>query len=85
MSNRIEKDLTRDDLITIGNGKSAATLAAECLEHLERGCPYSATFLTSIPFQSRAAAEAELKEAFELWANSWIAPKLLAIMAKTKA
>jgi hypothetical protein len=37
-------------------------------------CPYSTTFIEVIPVMARSAAEAKLKEAFELWYDANVLP-----------
>lgn len=80
--NKIHTQITAADRNS-GKGISVAALAEECLEHLEWGCPYHTTFTNSIPLECRDAAEQELRKAYELWANTWLAPKLRRIIAKT--
>lgn len=82
--NKINKTISPEDLITVGRGKSVATLAEECLESLKHACPYNTTFTRSIPIEAREAAEKELKADFESWANCWIVPKLICIVNKSK-
>lgn len=82
--NRISTEVTEADR-EYGKGKSAAQLAQAILDDLPLSQPYGTTFIDSIPYERRKAAEAELKKAFELWANSWIAPRCRAIVAKATA
>lgn len=82
--NKIITELSDNDMRAVGNGKSVATLAEEMLESLRAAVPYGVTFVECIPQEMRPVVEARLKKNFELWANSWIAPKLLAIVDKSK-
>lgn len=66
----------------LGKGKSAATLAEEILQHLKQAVPYGTTFIHEIPMGVSKEVEAQLQQAFERWANSWIAPLCRAIIAK---
>lgn len=79
--NQINKTIEPYDR-EIGKGKSPATLAAELLRELENGEPYSTVFVEGIPQEQRARVQAALKRKFEIWANSWIAPHLRAIITK---
>jgi len=79
--NNIQTAITDQDR---GNRDSAATLARKCLEYLEWACPYSTTFSNSVPPRARKEVEEEFKREFELWANTWIAPTLRRIIAKSK-
>lgn len=83
--NRIEKTITSDDVLAnLGEKKSPKTIASDILSSLETACPYGLTFVDGIPEKNKAKVEAELKKRFELWANSWIAPKCRRIIAKAK-
>lgn len=69
------------------HGRSPRNIAMEALHHLRHAVPYSTDDLESLkplyPMpEERKAIEAELKAKFEQWAETWIAPKLRAIMAK---
>lgn len=81
--NKIETEIT---LVDIHAAKfyrnSPQKLAAEILEHLQNFPSYWTTFLYEIPMDARRRVELELQKKFELWANSWIAPKCREIIAK---
>lgn len=62
--------------------KSAATYAEEILEHLRTAQPHGVTFVHEISTVDKRIIEAQLKAAFEQWANSWIAPLCREIIAK---
>lgn len=83
MSNNINNAISEDDE-RYGRGKSAANMAREMMESLRLACPFGVTFIQGVPMDKKDEAEAELKHHFELWANSWIAPKLRAIIAKER-
>ena len=84
-ANAIDTDITpHDEHAAKFERKSAATLAVEILEHLQNGAPYGTTFIQEIPLEQRQTVEVELKHAFEVWANSWIAPKCRQIIAKSR-
>lgn len=80
---RIRSEITAEDAKN-GSGVSTVGLAEECLRSLLWGCPYSTTFVESIPYALRPAVEKEMKEKFERWASTWIAPKLRQIIAKRR-
>lgn len=65
-------------------GKSPASLAAECLESLELTAVLDLTFFEGFPLTDKEKEKLEIyqRAKFENWANSWIAPKLRAIIAK---
>lgn len=79
--NQINKEIEPSDR-EVGKGKSPATLAEEILRVLESSEPFSTVFVEGIPQEQRARVQATLKRNFELWANSWIAPNLRAIITK---
>lgn len=83
--NAINCTVTVTDRVEAGRmRKSPAAYAQEILEHLKLGAPYATTFIHEIPTEVQASVEASLKKSFELWANSWIAPKCREIIAKSK-
>lgn len=82
MSNRIDTEISVSDHLR-AKQRGAANLALETLEDLKTACPYSTTFLHCIPPELRKEVEQEMKQAFECWANSWVAPNLRAIIAKS--
>lgn len=79
--NNIRTSIEPQDIAN-SKGKSARTLAEDCLQSLLSAAPYGTALIKSIPVEASAAAEKELRAAFELWANTWIAPRLRAIIAK---
>jgi len=81
--NEIETAVTHSDEID-ARRVSAADIAKECLDRLKDAGPYCCTFIESIPVHSKLDAEADLKLAFECWANTWVAPYLRRIISKAK-
>lgn len=84
--NNIQTDITKEDIQHNEDRRrrdSVESLAEECLEHLKSGAPFITTF-TSMPEANKVAVEAELKERFERWANTWVAPKLRQIILKSQ-
>lgn len=51
-------------------------------EHVKNAVPYHCTFIHDIPSEVKESVEAQLKEAFERWARSWILPELDALEEK---
>ena len=82
MANNINIEITEQDKFH-GTGKSVTALAKAALESLTNKCN-SVTFIHEIPSKHKAAVEATLKREYEIWANTWIAPKLRQIIAKQK-
>lgn len=71
--NAIKTKVTKQDC---RRGQGTAALARDILESLVNGCPYDVSGFTDEQI-------AQLKYHFELWANSWIAPRCRSIIAKT--
>lgn len=59
-----------------------ATIVRRLLDHVKRGQPWSCTFIHEIPKEQEKVVEAQLKEKFEIWANSWIIPDLKILLGK---
>lgn len=67
--NKIEEKIREEDMLDVSRERKSSSLA-----HLKNACPFSTTFIHSIPIAKQKEIETELKQAFELWANSYIAP-----------
>lgn len=81
--NKIETEITPADIHAAKFYRnSPQKLAAEILEHLQNGCPFSTAVLHDIPAEARSRVELELQKKFEVWASSWLAPKCREIIAK---
>lgn len=81
--NKIDTSIGDDDRKR-SDRKSSANLAKEALDNLRHAVPFSLTFIEGVRVEDRQHIEAQLKEKFELWANTWIAPDLRSIIAKGK-
>jgi hypothetical protein len=58
------------------------TILRRVLDHVRRGQPWSCNRIDQISLENRPKVEAQLKESFELWANSWIIPELEHLLEK---
>ena len=79
--NTLQTEILPGDRIR-ARGKSSASIALDILNNLRTACPYSCTFVDGIPTDQKAAVEAQLKEKFKHWADSWLVPDLRAIISK---
>lgn len=83
MPNSIDTTITQHDVLNAKIARqSPATAAQAILNRLQNSCPYGTTFIDGIPHEQKGVVEAQLKKAFELWANTWIAPLCREIIAK---
>lgn len=83
--NRIETELTEEDRRVLSfERKSSSSLAEDILDSLRMAAPYHVTFIDGVPAGKKQEVEEELRRRFEIWANTWIAPKCRQIIGKAR-
>lgn len=83
MKNNIRQTIEHEDR-ELASSQSAAAMASDALRDLQYAVPFNLTFAPTggLDETSKVMLEAHLKAQFETWAESWMAPRLLAIISK---